>query len=60
MALVHRLADTAQKSTMLFLTGTTVYYMFNVSVLVNRRLELKKQGRLHEDLTRFNGPPKHC
>lgn len=28
----------------------TVYYMVNVGMLVNRRMELKKQGKLHEEL----------
>lgn len=28
----------------------SVYYMVNVGVLVNRRMELKKQGKLHEEL----------
>jgi hypothetical protein len=27
-----------------------VYYIVNVGMLVNRRLELKKQGKLHEEL----------
>lgn len=27
-----------------------VYYMVNVGMLVNRRMELKKQGKLHEEL----------
>lgn len=28
----------------------SVYYMVNISMLVNRRMELKKQGKLHEEL----------
>ncbi|KAG0744987.1 hypothetical protein G6F57_002386 [Rhizopus arrhizus] len=55
MAVTGRLADIAQKSAVLFLAGTTVYYMVNVGVLVNRRMELKKQGKLHEELARLNG-----
>ncbi|CAO3671379.1 unnamed protein product [Rhizopus stolonifer] len=55
MAIASRLADVAQKSAVLFLAGTTAYYMFNVGVLVNCRVELKKQGKLHEELARLNG-----
>ncbi|CAO3699117.1 unnamed protein product [Rhizopus stolonifer] len=33
----------------------SVYYMVNVGVLVNCRMELKKQGKLHEELARLNG-----
>ncbi|CAO3639177.1 unnamed protein product [Mucor hiemalis] len=54
MAVTGRLADIAQKSAVLFLAGTTVYYMVNISMLVNRKLELKKQGKLHEELGRLN------
>lgn len=54
MAVTGRLADIAQKSAVLFLAGTTVYYMVNISMLVNRRMELKKQGKLHEELGRLN------
>ncbi|KAI9482980.1 MAG: hypothetical protein EXX96DRAFT_615979 [Benjaminiella poitrasii] len=55
MAISGRLADIAQKSAVLLLAGTTVYYMVNVGMLVNRRMELKKQGKLHEELARLNG-----
>ncbi|KAI8967769.1 hypothetical protein BDF20DRAFT_899150 [Mycotypha africana] len=51
---VGRFADLAQKSAVLLLAGTTVYYMVNIGVLVNRRMELKKQGKLHEELARLN------
>ncbi|KAI8047643.1 hypothetical protein BDF21DRAFT_434105 [Thamnidium elegans] len=54
MAVTGRLADIAQKSAVIFLAGTTVYYMVNVGMLVNRRMELKKQGKLHEELGRLN------
>ncbi|KAI8051051.1 uncharacterized protein B0P05DRAFT_562747 [Gilbertella persicaria] len=54
MAVTSRLADIAQKSAVLLLAGTTVYYMVNVGMLVNRRMELKKQGKLHEELARLN------
>ncbi|KAI9315339.1 hypothetical protein BX666DRAFT_1861416 [Dichotomocladium elegans] len=55
MPLPSSLADIAQKSVVLFLTGTTIYYMVNVGVLVNRRMELKKQGKLEEELARLTG-----
>ncbi|RCH86648.1 hypothetical protein CU097_010554, partial [Rhizopus azygosporus] len=42
-------------SAVLLLAGTTVYYMVNVGMLVNRRMELKKQGKLQEELARLNG-----
>ncbi|KAL9540834.1 hypothetical protein MBANPS3_009465 [Mucor bainieri] len=54
MPVTGRLADIAQKSAVLLLAGTTVYYMVNVGMLVNRRMELKKQGKLHEELARLN------
>ncbi|OBZ84701.1 hypothetical protein A0J61_07248 [Choanephora cucurbitarum] len=54
MTVTGRLADIAQKSAVLLLAGTTVYYMVNVGMLVNRRMELKKEGRLHDELTRLN------
>ncbi|KAG2181769.1 hypothetical protein INT44_008584 [Umbelopsis vinacea] len=44
------LADIAQKSVVLLLAGSTVYYVVNIGVMVNRRMELKKQGRLDEEL----------
>ncbi|CAO3665372.1 unnamed protein product [Rhizopus microsporus] len=50
MAVTGRLADIAQKSAVLLLAGTTVYYMVNVGMLVNCRMELKKQGKLQEEL----------
>ncbi|KAI7907716.1 uncharacterized protein BX663DRAFT_491818 [Cokeromyces recurvatus] len=55
MAITNSLADIAQKSAVLLLAGTTVYYMVNVGMLVNRRMELKKQGKLQEELARLNG-----
>ncbi|KAL1934136.1 hypothetical protein VTP01DRAFT_6318 [Rhizomucor pusillus] len=55
MPLPSSLADIAQKSAVLFLAGTTVYYMVNVGYLVNRRMELKKQGKLEEELARLHG-----
>ncbi|KAI8139530.1 hypothetical protein BJV82DRAFT_626429 [Fennellomyces sp. T-0311] len=55
MPLPSSLADIAQKSAVLFLAGTTVYYMVNVGMLVNRRMELKKQGKLEEELARLTG-----
>ncbi|KAI9244025.1 hypothetical protein BDA99DRAFT_566418 [Phascolomyces articulosus] len=60
MPLPSSLADIAQKSAVLFLAGTTVYYMVNVGMLVNRRMELKKQGKLEEELARLTGiaPPQ--
>ncbi|KAH8551303.1 hypothetical protein BGW37DRAFT_426158 [Umbelopsis sp. PMI_123] len=47
------LADIAQKSVVLLLAGSTVYYVFNIGVMVNRRMELKKQGRLDEELAKL-------
>ncbi|CDS06657.1 hypothetical protein LRAMOSA09184 [Lichtheimia ramosa] len=55
MPLPSSIADIAQKSVVLFLAGTTVYYMVNVGCLVNRRMELKKQGKLEEELARLTG-----
>ncbi|KAI9031714.1 hypothetical protein CLU79DRAFT_729750 [Phycomyces nitens] len=55
MAATSRFADIAQKSMVLFLAGTTVYYMVNVGVLVNRRIHLKKEGKLEEELARMSG-----
>ncbi|KAI7869478.1 hypothetical protein BDF14DRAFT_1880030 [Spinellus fusiger] len=55
MPVTSRFADIAQKSMVLFLAGTTVYYMVNVGVLVNRRIHLKKQGKLEEELARMSG-----
>ncbi|KAI8376203.1 uncharacterized protein BYT42DRAFT_573752 [Radiomyces spectabilis] len=57
MPLSSSFADIAQKSMVLFLAGTTVYYMVNVGVLVDRRMKLKKEGRLEEELARWNGIP---
>lgn len=37
-----------------------VYYMVNVGCLVNRRMELKKQGKLEEELVRRIGWSKMC
>jgi hypothetical protein len=54
------LAGTTGKSTrsMLYqyrvvLTFYLVYYMVNVGFLVNRRIGLKKEGKLHEELVSF-------
>ncbi|KAI8582814.1 hypothetical protein K450DRAFT_224919 [Umbelopsis ramanniana AG] len=47
------LADIAQKSVVLLLAGSTVYYVVNIGVMVNRRMELKKQGRLDEELAKL-------
>ncbi|GAB5586868.1 hypothetical protein Unana1_01768 [Umbelopsis nana] len=47
------LADIAQKSVVLLLAGSTVYYVVNIGVMVNRRMELKKQGKLDEELARL-------
>ncbi|ORY97813.1 hypothetical protein BCR43DRAFT_490402 [Syncephalastrum racemosum] len=47
------IADIAQKSAVLLLAGTTVYYMVNIGVLVNRRMELKKEGKLQEELSKY-------
>ncbi|KAG2222861.1 hypothetical protein INT45_000476 [Circinella minor] len=60
MPLPSSFADIAQKSAVLFLAGTTVYYMVNIGMLVNRRMELKKQGKLQEELARLTGmaPPQ--
>ncbi|KAL0084784.1 hypothetical protein J3Q64DRAFT_1835165 [Phycomyces blakesleeanus] len=55
MVVTSRFADIAQKSMVLFLAGTTVYYMVNVGVLVNRRIHLKKEGKLEEELARMSG-----
>ena len=30
-----------------------VYYMVNIGMLVNRRMELKKQGKLQEELVKY-------
>ncbi|KAI8879960.1 hypothetical protein K501DRAFT_17675 [Backusella circina FSU 941] len=54
MAISNRFADIAQKSAVILLAGTTVYYMVNVGFLVNRRIGLKKEGKLHEELARLN------
>ncbi|KAI8997356.1 hypothetical protein BDB01DRAFT_752289 [Pilobolus umbonatus] len=54
MSVMNRLADIAHKSAVFFLAGTTVYYVVNISMLVNRRIELKKQGKLQEELGRLN------
>jgi hypothetical protein len=34
-------------------TALTVYYVVNIGVMVNRRMELKKQGKLEEELVRL-------
>ncbi|KAJ2956811.1 hypothetical protein NQZ79_g7397 [Umbelopsis isabellina] len=52
------LADIAQKSVVLLLAGSTesclsVYYVVNIGVMVNRRMELKKQGKLDEELAKL-------
>ncbi|KAM3582701.1 hypothetical protein VKS41_005342 [Umbelopsis sp. WA50703] len=48
------LADIAQKSVVLLLAGSTVYYVVNIGVMVNRRMELKKQGKLEEELAKLS------
>ncbi|KAI8876253.1 hypothetical protein K501DRAFT_200869 [Backusella circina FSU 941] len=53
MPITGRLADIAQKSAVLLLASTTVYYMVNVGFLVNRRIGLKKEGKLQEELVSY-------
>ena len=36
-----------------FFYPSTVYYVVNIGVMVNRRMELKKQGRLDEELVSY-------
>ncbi|ORX43546.1 hypothetical protein DM01DRAFT_195275 [Hesseltinella vesiculosa] len=38
------LADLAHKSMVLFLAGTTIYYVTNITMHVRHRIELKKEG----------------
>ncbi|KAF7728500.1 hypothetical protein EC973_006053 [Apophysomyces ossiformis] len=54
MSFSSKLADVAQKSVVLFLAGTTVYYVANIGSLVNHRLQLKKEGKLQEELARLH------
>ncbi|RUP48471.1 hypothetical protein BC936DRAFT_144516 [Jimgerdemannia flammicorona] len=49
MPLATKLADLGHKSLVLVLAGATV----GISTVVNRRLALKKEGRLQEELQRF-------
>ncbi|KAG0167923.1 hypothetical protein DFQ28_004694 [Apophysomyces sp. BC1034] len=54
MTFATKLADVAQKSVVLLLAGTTVYYVANIGTLVNQRLHLKKEGKLQEELARLH------
>ncbi|KAI8064631.1 hypothetical protein BC940DRAFT_305549 [Gongronella butleri] len=54
MALPSNLADIAHKSMVLFLAGTTLYYVTNITMHVRHRIELKKEGRLEEELARMS------
>ncbi|CAO3595199.1 unnamed protein product [Absidia cylindrospora] len=54
MPLGFNLADLAHKSMVLFLAGTTIYYVTNISIMVKHRLDLKKEGRLEEELARMS------
>ncbi|CAO3636032.1 unnamed protein product [Cunninghamella blakesleeana] len=54
MALGSNLADIAHKSMVLFLTGTTIYYVTNIGFHVKHRMDLKKEGRLEEELARMS------
>ncbi|ORX46480.1 hypothetical protein DM01DRAFT_300975 [Hesseltinella vesiculosa] len=47
-----KVADFAQKSAVVVLAGTTIYYMVGIGKMVNMRMELKKQGKLQEELQR--------
>ncbi|KAI8065882.1 hypothetical protein BC940DRAFT_68487 [Gongronella butleri] len=53
MPVSSRVADLAQKSFVVLLAGTTVYYMVNIGLMVNKRMELKKQGKLQDELVSF-------
>ncbi|ORZ22149.1 hypothetical protein BCR42DRAFT_447480 [Absidia repens] len=54
MPLGSNLADLAHKSMVLFLAGTTIYYVTNISIMVKHRMDLKKEGRLEEELARMS------
>ncbi|KAI8093819.1 uncharacterized protein BX664DRAFT_330649 [Halteromyces radiatus] len=54
MPLGSNLADIAHKSMVLFLAGTTLYYVTNISIMVKHRMDLKKEGRLEEELARMS------
>lgn len=42
--------------TLNFVPVCIVYYVVNIGVMVNRRMELKKQGKLDEELVSFSAP----
>ncbi|KAI8340475.1 hypothetical protein BC941DRAFT_417360 [Chlamydoabsidia padenii] len=54
MPLGSNLADLAHKSMVLLLAGTTIYYVTNISLMVKHRMDLKKEGRLEEELARMS------
>ncbi|KAI9308467.1 hypothetical protein BJ944DRAFT_260175 [Cunninghamella echinulata] len=54
MPLGSNLADIAHKSMVLFLAGTTIYYVTNIGFHVKHRMDLKKEGRLEEELAKMS------